>query len=184
MSGIDLDPSLRQAGITSGCERLPICEGLIRPSGIVVCCTSGSAALLNRDEGLSTGGTMLHRGDLVPHFDVTTLQGRIVEYSAIWQRRNLVLITLPGSASESLRTYVSQFAAEMPAFSVHETECVITRDSVAGIGCPGVVIADRWGEIVHVATGYDVADLPQFPEVLEWVAYLQSQCPECQGESK
>jgi hypothetical protein len=127
---------------------------------------------------------MLHRGDLVPHFNVTTLQGRTVGYTAIWQRRNLVLITLPASESESYRTYVSQFAAEMPAFSVHETECVITRDSVAEIGCPAVVIADRWGEIVHVTTGLDVADLPRLSEVLEWVAYLQSQCPECQGETK
>jgi hypothetical protein len=127
---------------------------------------------------------MLHRGDLVPHFNVTTLQGRTVGYTAIWQRRNLVLITFPASASESYRTYVSQFAAEMPAFSVHETECVITRDTVAEIGCPAVVIADRWGEIVHVTTGLDVADLPRLSEVLEWVAYLQNQCPECQGETK
>jgi hypothetical protein len=127
---------------------------------------------------------MLHRGDLVPHFNVTTLQGRTVGYTAIWQRRNLVLITFPASESESYRTYVSQFAAEMPAFSVHETECVITRDSVAGIGCPAVVIADRWGEIVHVTTGLDVAELPRLSEVLEWVAYLQNQCPECQGETK
>jgi hypothetical protein len=127
---------------------------------------------------------MLHRGDLVPHFNVTTLQGRTVAYTAIWQRRNLVLITFPASESESYRTYVSQFAAEMPAFSVHETECVITRDTVAEIGCPAVVIADRWGEIVHVTTGLDVADLPRLSEVLEWVAYLQNQCPECQGETK
>jgi hypothetical protein len=127
---------------------------------------------------------MLHRGDLVPHFNVTTLQGRTVGYTEIWQRRNLVLITFPASESESYRTYVSQFAAEMPAFSVHETECVITRDTVAEIGCPAVVIADRWGEIVHVTTGLDVADLPRLSEVLEWVAYLQNQCPECQGETK
>ena len=44
---------------------------------------------------------MVQRGDTVPHFRVTTLQAGTVQYSTIWQRRNLVLITLPPSDSES-----------------------------------------------------------------------------------
>jgi hypothetical protein len=127
---------------------------------------------------------MLQRGDTVPHFSVTTPQTGTVQYSTIWQRRNLVLITLPSSDSESSRKYLLQLAAEMPAFGEHETECVITRDRVPGVGSPSVVIADRWGEIVHVAIGSDVADLPPPSELFEWVTYLQSQCPECQGEAK
>jgi hypothetical protein len=133
---------------------------------------------------LLTGGTMLQRGDLVPHFTVGTLQGLTVRYSTIWQRRNLVLITLPTSDSESSRAYLSRLASEMPALTGHETEYVITRDIVAGIACPGVVVADRWGEIVHVVAGSDVADLPPPAELFEWVTYLQRQCPECQGETK
>ena len=127
---------------------------------------------------------MLQQGDLVPHFDVTTLQDRNVRYSTIWQRRNLVLISLPPSDPESSRAYTSQLAAEMPAFSEHETEWVVTRDIVAGLARPGVLVADRWGEIVHVAAGSDVADLPRPCELFEWVTYLQSQCPECEGEAK
>jgi hypothetical protein len=127
---------------------------------------------------------MLQRGDLVPHYSVTTVQGRLVRYSTIWQRRNLVLVTLPTSDSESSRAYVSQLDAESRALSGHETECVVTRDMVAGVPCPGFVVADRWGEIVHVAAGSDVSDLPRLSELFEWVTYLQSQCPECQGEAK
>jgi hypothetical protein len=127
---------------------------------------------------------MLHRGDLVPHFNVTTLQGRAFDYSTIWQRRNLVLITLPASDAESSTKYLLDLAAEMPACGEYETECVITKDSVPGIASPGVVVADRWGEIVHVAIGSDVADLPPPSELFEWVTYLRSQCPECQGETK
>jgi hypothetical protein len=126
---------------------------------------------------------MLRRGDSVPHFSVTTVDGREVRYSMIWQRRNLVLITIPTGDSASARTYVSQLTAEMPAFKGHDTECVITRDVVAGIPSPAVVIADRWGEIVQVMTGSEVADLPPPPELLEWVEYVQSRCPECEGEA-
>jgi hypothetical protein len=127
---------------------------------------------------------MLQPGDLVPHFEVTTLPGRKVGYSTVWQRRNLVLISLPPSDSESSRAYTSQLAAEMPAFSEHKTEWVVTRDIVAGLGRPGVLVADRWGEIVHVAAGEDVADLPRPGELFEWVTYLQRQCPECEGEAQ
>jgi len=131
-----------------------------------------------------TGGTMLQRGDLVPHFSLRTLEGLTVRYSTIWQRRNLVLITLPISDSETSRAYLSRLASENPALGGHETDYVITRDIVAGTPCPGVVVADRWGEIVHVVAGSDVADLPPPAELFEWVTYLQSQCPECQGETK
>jgi hypothetical protein len=128
---------------------------------------------------------MLRPGDLIPHFDVTNLQGETVAYSTIWQRRNLVLVTLPASdADGTFRRYASQIAAEVRALVKHDTECVITRDSVIGIPCPGVVIADRWGEIAHVASGSLVADLPHHQELVDWVTYVQHQCPECQGEVK
>ena len=127
---------------------------------------------------------MLQPGDLIPHFSVTALDGRTVEYSTIWQRRNLVLITLPASDSASSRVYVSQLAADLPGFSDQDTEWIVTKDVVAGLARPGAVVADRWGEIVHVAAGSDVDDLPRPSELFQWVAYLQIQCPECQGEAK
>jgi hypothetical protein len=127
---------------------------------------------------------MLHAGDAVPHFEVTTLQGRKVEYSTIWQRRNLVLISVPPEDAVSTRAYTLQLATELPAGSEHDTEWVVTRDIVAGLRRPGVLVADRWGEIVHVAAGPDVADLPRPDELSEWITYLQRQCPECEGEAK
>jgi ABC-type Fe3+/spermidine/putrescine transport system ATPase subunit len=120
----------------------------------------------------------------VPHFEIRNLQGQEVRYSAIWQRRNLVLVTLPASDEDgSFRAYVSELT-QMAAQQVRGTELVITRDAVAGIPCPGVIIADRWGEIVQVATGSQVAQLPPAHEVVDWVTYVQHQCPECQGEAR
>jgi hypothetical protein len=128
---------------------------------------------------------MLQPGDLIPHFEATSLEGDPVSYSAIWQRRNLVLITVPSSDPDgTFSRYVSQLTARGRPFTGDDTEWVITRDAVAGIPCPGVVVADRWGEIVLVASGSRAVDLPPSHEVTEWVTYVQHQCPECQGEAQ
>jgi peroxiredoxin len=132
----------------------------------------------------SDGGTMLQRGDLVPHFTVKTLHGDEFSYLTIWQRRNLVLIALPVTDSESARSYASELAARGAEFSASEADCVITQDRIQAIPGPAVLVADQWGEVVYVAAASDVRDLPQVEEVLEWVHYVQTRCPECEGESK
>lgn len=127
---------------------------------------------------------MLQPGDLLPHFEIRNLDGDVVAYSRIWQRKNLVLVTLPASGSENAFTdYVSRLTAQMPACGA-DTACVMTRDSVPGVPCPGVIIADRWGEILHVAAGPSVAELPSPHEIVEWIEFVQRQCPECQGEAE
>jgi hypothetical protein len=127
---------------------------------------------------------MLQRGDLVPHFSVTTVDGRRVDYSTIWQRRNLVLVTLPASDSDASAGYLSMLAIRTPEFAGRGTECVVTRDVVAGARAPSALVADRWGEIVYaIATG-SVGALPLVDELVEWVTYVQSQCPECEGEAR
>ncbi len=127
---------------------------------------------------------MLQRGDLVPHFDVRNLENEPVSYSTIWQRRNLVLVTLAHVACDSWTSYVSELGALIPALAAQNAECVITRDGVAGLSSPGVLVADRWGEIVYIAEMPDVAELPSPGELLEWVSYVQTQCPECEGEAR
>jgi hypothetical protein len=135
-------------------------------------------------DGTSRGTARLRRGDPVVHFRVTTVDGRNVRYANLWQHRNLVLVTLPENDSPPSQAYAAQLAAASAALSDHETECVITREPVDGIGSPGVLIADRWGEIVYVATAADASGLPSVTEILEWVAWLQNRCPECEGEAK
>ena len=128
---------------------------------------------------------MLQPGDQVPHFEVTTLEGRPVSYSTIWQRRNLVLITAPSSDPDgAFARYVSGLIAQLPASARHDAEWVITRDAVTGIPCPGVAIADRWGEIVTIASRVQGGELPRADELVDWIDYLQHQCPECEGEAK
>ena len=127
---------------------------------------------------------MLQRGDSVPHFEVKTIAGELFSYSTIWQRKHLVLIALPTSESEAAGTYTSELVARRSEFTAKGAECVVTRDRVPGIRSPGVVVADRWGEIVHIATTSHVDDLTSPEELLEWLDYLDRRCPECEGEAK
>jgi hypothetical protein len=127
---------------------------------------------------------ILERGDLVPHFDVRTTDGDIVGYAAIWQRRHLVLVTLPAHESPDDATYAAELAARTAEFAEHEATCIATRDPVAGLPAPGALVADRWGEIVNIAHGSDVRALPTLADLLEWVDYVARRCPECEGESR
>jgi len=127
---------------------------------------------------------MLQTGDLVPHFTVTTFSGESFNYSDIWQRKNLVLILLPHAESAASTKFVDQLTARISELTGDDSACVITRDSVSGVPSPGVVVADRWGEIHHVVDGKTVDDLPGPEDVIEWLRFVQHQCPECEGESR
>ncbi|CAN5694282.1 hypothetical protein BH24ACI4_BH24ACI4_28980 [soil metagenome] len=127
----------------------------------------------------------VQQGDPVPHFHVTTLEGQAVAYSTVWQHRILVLVTLPVPDPDgSFRRYASRLTARAGSLAGADAACVITQDAVPGVPCPGVVIADPWGEIIHVAGGSHAAALPLPDEVMDWIDYIQRQCPECQGEAK
>jgi hypothetical protein len=125
---------------------------------------------------------MLKPRDAIPHFHVTTLEGAAFSYSSIWQRRNLVLVTV--SAADLDGTYVSDLSVRAQDFQDHASVCVVTLESVIGLPARGVVIADRWGEIVHVADVPEPGLLPTPEELFEWIEYVERQCPECEGEAR
>jgi peroxiredoxin len=124
---------------------------------------------------------MLERGDLIPHFEVTALDGERINYTTLWQRNNLVLVTISAD-SDSIRNYVSALRATAPQFRGENTVCVITREHRPDIRQPGCVVADKWGEIVHIRAASDANELPSPEELLDWIKYVQMQCPECEGE--
>lgn len=126
---------------------------------------------------------ILQPGDLVPHFTVTDLFGKRVDYSSIWQRKNLVLVMLPDT-DPSTQSYAEQLMALGRDSNQNHTEWVVTGDRISGMPRPGVVIADRWGELMHVASAPYVAHLPPRDELVEWVDYVQHRCPECEGEAR
>jgi hypothetical protein len=136
-----------------------------------------SAALRAGDAATDT----LKPGDLLPHFIVTDLDGRKVDYSSsIWQRKQLVLVMLPDDGPSS-HSYAQQLIGRAHD---DETAWLVTRDRIAGLPTPGAIVADRWGEVIHVAYAPGAADLPPPDELVEWADYVQHRCPECEGEAR
>lgn len=120
----------------------------------------------------------------VPHFTVRTVEGATVRYADLWQRQNLLLVQLPPEPSPDSDAVVARLQARRTELTAHDTAVVITRQPVPGAPCPGVVIADRWGEIFHAAGASSSGQLPRSSDLVEWLRYVQMQCPECQGETR
>jgi hypothetical protein len=122
----------------------------------------------------------LHERDELPHFDVTTLDGRRVRYTQLWQRRNLLLVlTDPQRRPEAIALSL-ELNAHSKKFDDAETTVVVTADTFPGLRAPCVLIADRWGEIMHIAApSSDRQSFPTVDELLTWVHFAQIQCPEC-----
>jgi hypothetical protein len=117
------------------------------------------------------------------HFAVTDIHGRSVRYDAIWQRRALVLVCLPQDGSSEPPDDIARLLSGVEAFA-DDTTCVVTRDPVARVNAPAVVVADQWGEVAHVSTAMTVDGLPSANDVLTWVHHLRLRCPECEGEAR
>lgn len=120
-------------------------------------------------------------GDLVPHFDVLACNGRRFSYAAIWQRLHLVLMTLASAADADA---LGDLMALDEQCRARRTACVVTCEPVPGVPARSVIVADKWGEIVHLATVRRLEDLPSAAQLLEWLDYLEQRCPECEGETK
>jgi len=142
-----------------------------------------SPSLPNAPSVAHTRTDMLHAGDLLPHFQVNDFYGTRIDYSSFWQRKNLVLVMLSDIDRPS-RSYAEQLMARGRDSKEDDTEWVVTCDRLPGIPNPGVVVADRWGEVMHVAQAPDVAHLPVPDELVEWVDYVRHRCPECEGEAR
>jgi hypothetical protein len=124
-------------------------------------------------------GTAIARGDQLPHFEVTTVHGEPFSYASIWQLKSLALLTLP--SEEEPDRGIAELLARRAEFDALKSVCVITRECLAGMPTPGVLIADRWGEVVHIAA---TAEIPTATELLDWLNFVERRCPECEGETR
>lgn len=125
----------------------------------------------------------LEAGVQVPHFRVRTIDGGDAAYADIWQRKNLLLVLLPAEAGASGDGYRAALDEHLPDLTAHDTAVIVTRDAVAGAPRPGIIVADRWGEIYFV-TGGPPDRLPAPADLVDWLRFMQVQCPECQGETR
>src|SRR5215471_11525233 len=116
---------------------------------------------------------------MVPHFEITDIDGERVRYADLWQHRNLVYVNLDPLSLSDTRQYVRDLVARAPEFANADTALVISTERVDGLPSPGVAIADRWGEVIAARELNAKASPPAVDELLEWITFVQEQCPEC-----
>ncbi len=100
---------------------------------------------------------MLREGQLIPHINVATIDGGRFAYSGIWQRKNVVVVSLPHQESTANDKYLSQLTSYMSELTGDDTACVITTDEIPDVPAPGVVFEPA-------ATGSRIALAPAMNE--------------------
>ena len=126
---------------------------------------------------------MLQRGDPMPMFSATNhLSQTRLAYEDIWQRSNLLLVRVPSTDLEA--AYVDLLTARSGELQQEDVRLVITENEIPGVPSPGVVIADRWGEIIYIAGADHPSALPDVDELSDWLQYVRNRCPECEGETR
>jgi hypothetical protein len=122
----------------------------------------------------------LRRGDLVPHFDTTTVDGRPFRYADVWQRSNLVLLILPKNAAAEARGYVAELRTRVASLTPANSVVAAVEGPVAGLPGSAIVLSDRWGEITQIMDlPASVAGWPEVADVVEWLEFIRMKCPEC-----
>lgn len=123
--------------------------------------------------------------DQVPHFHVLTIDGQELDYGAqVWQRANLLLVSLTDREPDAAAAFVSEVSARAGELRNQNTALVVTRETIAGVARPSVLLADRWGEIQTVHRVDDQRRWPAVDDLIESIGYLEMRCPECEGESR
>lgn len=130
----------------------------------------------------------LERGARLPTLRVRRTDGAMFDDAEVWQRRNLLLVRVPADdalvSDEDAARWLRALDQARPDLQRYEAAVVVTRDDVAGLSAPGVVVADRWGEVQFVALAARTAELPDVATLMEWLRFVDHACPECEGEAR
>ena len=125
----------------------------------------------------------LRAHDLMPMFTAAIGDGTVVRYEDIWQRKNLLLVCLPHD-DRTASAYATSLSVLEPALAAYDAALLITTTRIEGVASPGVVVADRWGEVYYAQGADRASDLPAPDELVDWLRFVRNECPECQGETR
>lgn len=121
--------------------------------------------------------------DLMPMFTASGADGTLFRYKDIWQRRNLVLVSLRDN-DPTMAAYVTSLGALERDLATYDAVLIFTTTRIEGVPSPGVVVADRWGEVYYVQEADRASDLLSPHELMDWLRFVRNECPECQGETR
>jgi hypothetical protein len=136
------------------------------------------------------------KGDRIPDFEAHDAGGKLLSTSQFRGRVNLVLVFVSELEKSPL---VEEMAARYGEFKAESAELIIVaraintqidlpylvRDAHGAIcdrfaaGSDAVFITDRFGEIFAIYRKPQVPSLPSVDAVLQWLEFINRQCPEC-----
>ena len=126
----------------------------------------------------------IHAHDLMPMFTASRIgDGQIVRYEDIWQRKNLLLVSLSND-DPTAAAYARSINDLEPDLAAYDAALIVTSSRIERVPSSGVVVADRWGEVYYVKEADRASGLPAPDELIEWIRYVRNECPECQGETR
>ena len=121
--------------------------------------------------------------DLMAMFTASGADGTLFRYEDIWQRKNLLLVSLPDD-DPTAAAYATSLSVLKLNLAGYDAALLVTTTRLEGIPSPGVVVADRWGEVYYVRKADRASGLPSPDELIEWLQFVRNECPECQGETR
>jgi peroxiredoxin len=104
----------------------------------------------------------------------TMLQELAAQRDAYSQEETAVLVVGPNQPTENLQL-ADRLGHPFPLLS-DPLEQTVTQQ---GLDTPSLVIADRWGEIWAAWAGGADHRLPSGQDILQWLLFIEAQCPEC-----
>lgn len=135
-----------------------------------------------------TNATLLERGMMLRDISATTLEGVPAWLSDFRGRRNLVLIFAGTNGEEGRllselrqsREELREEEAVVAILSDADPESRAWYGALTAGGAPhaALYITDRYGEIYFAAHPERGQPLPSAAEVLDWLRFINSQCPE------
>lgn len=103
------------------------------------------------------------------------LQSLALSYQEILdeQARVIAVVDLPAAAVETLAGQL-----RLPFTLLSDEGGEVTRRMLGPGNTNGLCVADRYAQIFYVDTAPQPEDLPGIQSALEWLAFIQVQCPE------
>jgi hypothetical protein len=123
---------------------------------------------------------ILNQRDILPQFEASTVDGSTFRYADLWQHRNLVLIAPPDPLPSGAGRYFEALRARLADLRPDDSTLAVLAPDAGIVGRPTMAICDRWGEVITVIPlEPDVSAWPPVVEVMDWVNFVRSVCPEC-----
>jgi peroxiredoxin len=165
----------------------------------------GEATLRNEAARLVISGPA--SGQRLHAFTLPDSTGQPIQLWQYLQRSNVLLFFHHGVNCAACEACLQELAAQLDAYRQEETAVVAigpdepaeNRHLAARLGhpfpflsdpagrviaqqelaTPSLIIADRWGEIWAAWLGGTNHQIPSEQDILQWLSFIEAQCPEC-----